>query len=154
MLYAAIDDCGAQKWRIGQYYRRLGVTTPITRSKITRIIVLQTPLAASLTAEDILVNYPRCLHCLNLLKVCLHHDNHKVSNVLASLPIRHQTKARKAVGMKKASGVVKRLNVAIQRLEERFTITKGACKILRGLTRQKNKVPSNHYAFITNMNTK
>lgn len=58
-FYAALDDSGAQKWRIGQHHRRLGVTTPITRSKMTRIIVLQTPLAASLTAEDILANYLR-----------------------------------------------------------------------------------------------
>lgn len=57
--------------------------------------------------------------------------------------------------MKEASGVVKRLNVTIQWLEERFTITKGACKIFRGLARQKSKVPSNrenhatgHYAAI------
>lgn len=62
MLYVTLDDSRAQKWRIGQHYRRLGVKTPITRSKITRIIVLQTPLAASLTIPDAYTTstYLRC----------------------------------------------------------------------------------------------
>ncbi|THX44599.1 hypothetical protein D6D10_00234 [Aureobasidium pullulans] len=104
------------------------VASSTPRKTAIRIIALQTPLAASLSAEEILTNHPRSLHYINLLKVCLHHDNNEVFKVLAKLPMLHKTKAGKQMEMKEASGVVKRLKVAIEWLEKQFAITKGALR--------------------------
>ncbi|TIA49380.1 hypothetical protein D6C79_03630 [Aureobasidium pullulans] len=104
------------------------VVSSTPRKTATRIIALQTPLAASLSAEEILTNHPRSLHYINLLRVCLHHDNNEVFKVLAKLPMLHKTKAGKQMEMKEASGVVKRLKVAIEWLEKQFAITKGALR--------------------------
>ncbi|THV65229.1 hypothetical protein D6D28_09259 [Aureobasidium pullulans] len=104
------------------------VASSTPRKTATRITALQTPLAASLSAEEILTNHPRSLHYINLLKVCLHHDNNEVFKVLAKLPMLHKTKAGKQMEMKEASGVVKRLKVAIEWLEKQFAITKGALR--------------------------
>ncbi|THX23467.1 hypothetical protein D6C90_08664, partial [Aureobasidium pullulans] len=104
------------------------VASSTPRKTATRIIALQTPLAASLSADEILTNHPRSLHYMNLLKVCLKHDNNEVFKVLAKLPMLHKTKAEKGMEMKEASGVVKRLKVAIEWLEKQFAITKGALR--------------------------
>ncbi|THV72533.1 hypothetical protein D6D27_09579 [Aureobasidium pullulans] len=98
------------------------------RKTATRIIALQTPLPGDLSAKDIITNHPRSLHYINLLKVCLDYDNNKVFKILEKLPMLHQTKAGKEMEMKKASGVVKRLKVAIEWLEKLFEITKGALR--------------------------
>ncbi|TIA11499.1 hypothetical protein D6C80_07454 [Aureobasidium pullulans] len=89
------------------------------RKTATRIIALQTPLPGDLSAKDSITNHPRSLHYINLLKVF---------KILEKLPMLHQTKAGKEMEMKKASGVVKRLKVAIEWLEKLFEITKGALR--------------------------
>ncbi|THW81022.1 hypothetical protein D6D17_09808 [Aureobasidium pullulans] len=98
------------------------------RKTATRIIALQTPLSGDLSAKDIITNHPRSLHYINLLKVCLDYDNNEVFKILEKLPMLHQTKAGKEMEMKKASGVVKRLKVAIEWLEKLFELTKGALR--------------------------
>ncbi|THX15144.1 hypothetical protein D6D13_02563 [Aureobasidium pullulans] len=98
------------------------------RKTATRIIALQTPLPGDLSAKDIITNHPWSLHYINLLKVCLDYDNNEVFKILEKLPMLHQTKAGKEMEMKKASGVVKRLKVAIEWLEKLFELTKGALR--------------------------
>lgn len=113
-------------------------TTPIPattpRKTADRVLKQQIPLPAGLTADDILRSHKDQLQYNNILKVALVFDNHKIVTECKSdsLP--------KGQKIQHASAVVKRINTAVNWIEEQYEMDTGAFRTAYDRQRRENAI--------------
>lgn len=101
-----------------------------SRKTASRILALQAPLPAGTSVDDIIEKYPERVHYINILKVGLKYSNKTISESL------------KTHGLKLSSGVVKRINVAIDWIESEFAIDKDAFRTTYDRERRAADIPA------------
>ncbi|CAD0052229.1 unnamed protein product [Aureobasidium pullulans] len=101
-----------------------------SRKTASRILALQAPLPAGTSVDDIMEKYPERVHYINILKVGLKYSNKTISESL------------KTHGLKLSSGVVKRINVAIDWIESEFAIDKDAFRTTYDRERRAADIPA------------
>jgi len=101
--------------------------TPTPRKTAARILALQVPLAAGTSVDDIINHHSEQLHYNNMLKVALKLSNKEIA---------------KRLGMEKGSGLVKRINVAIEFIESEFGIDQEAFRTAYDRERRANDIPA------------
>ncbi|CAC9894326.1 unnamed protein product [Aureobasidium pullulans] len=101
-----------------------------SRKTASRILALQAPLPAGTSVDDIMEKYPDRVHYINILKVGLKYSNKTISESL------------KTHGLKLSSGVVKRINVAIDWIESEFAIDKDAFRTTYDRERRAADIPA------------
>ncbi|CAD0020795.1 unnamed protein product [Aureobasidium pullulans] len=104
------------------------------RQILARLLVVfwlcRLPLPAGTSVDDIIEKYPERVHYVNILKVGLKYSNKTISESL------------KTHGLKLSSGVVKRINVAIDWIESEFAIDKDAFRTTYDRERRAADIPA------------
>jgi hypothetical protein len=108
-------------------------TTP--RRTATRVLLQQVPLPAGLTADNILQHHKSRLQYNNILKVALIFSNQTIADHCRSdlLPKNEQ--------LRHTSAVVKRINTAINWIEDQFEIDNNAFRTAFDQERKINSIP-------------
>ncbi|KAI4723309.1 hypothetical protein E4T48_00312 [Aureobasidium sp. EXF-10727] len=112
------------------------VPTTTPRKTAARVLQQQKPLAAGLTANDILQHHKSHLQYNNILKVGLVYSNQRIAEICKSdlLPKNEQ--------LRHTSAVVKRINTGITWIEEQYKIDSGAFRTAYDRQRRINGIPT------------
>ncbi|KAH0371273.1 hypothetical protein KCU65_g1939, partial [Aureobasidium melanogenum] len=110
------------------------IITP--RKTATRVLDQQVPLAAGLSAKDILEKHIENLQYNNILKVGLHYSNQEIAKKVAEAAVGSNKKFSTG-----ASGVVKRINTGIDWIEKEFEMDVGAFRTAYDTARKNNGIP-------------
>ncbi|CAD0100052.1 unnamed protein product [Aureobasidium mustum] len=109
-------------------------TTP--RKTAARVLLQQVPLPAGLTAKNILEQHTQNLQYNNILKVGLQYSNQEIAKKVADDAVANNKKSSAS-----SSGIVKRINTAIDFLEKEFEIDIGAFRTAYDTARKDNGIP-------------
>lgn len=104
------------------------------RKTATRVLMQQAPLPAGLTADDILQDHKSRLQYNNILKVALVFDNQKIVAECKSESLPKDQR------FQHASAVVKRINTAINWIEDQYEIDPGAFRTAYDRERKANGI--------------
>ncbi|KAH0381709.1 hypothetical protein KCU92_g6881, partial [Aureobasidium melanogenum] len=112
------------------------VPTVTPRKTATRVLEQQVPLAAGLSAKDILEKHTENLQYNNILKVGLHYSNQEIAKKVSEAAAGSNKKFSTG-----ASGVVKRINTGVDFIEKEFDIDVGAFRTAYDTARKDNGIP-------------
>jgi hypothetical protein len=108
------------------------LTTP--RKTATRVLLQQTPLPATLTADDILQNHKSRLQYNNILKVALSFSNQTIWEECKSESLPKNER------LKIASAIVKRIGTAVRWIEDQYDIDTDAFRTAFDRERRTNDI--------------
>jgi hypothetical protein len=107
------------------------------RRTAARVLAQQVPLAAGLSAKDILEHHTDNLQYNNILKVGLQFSNQDIAKKIAE-----EATGRNKHFSNGASGIVKRINTGIDYIEKEFNIDAGAFRTAYDRERKMNSIPT------------